>query len=188
MPRSARTHVHSRRSHADSASTSWSPSRARLTAARALPGHRRRSFWRPRERHDDDYASLAPKRALGEACFGSSRNPGPSAGDPGRDGAGYRDWEGRSRAGGISVVVQRHAGCAGGSPKADRGGKAGQGGGRWISGGCATSDGAVRAAGVASFFKQSAGPRLEMRIELDGQLVRAFPRPRVGSAGARGPA
>jgi protein gp37 len=44
------------------------------------------------------------------------------------------------------------------------------------------------AVGVASFFKQSAGPRLEMGIELDGQLVRAFPMPRVGWAGARRPA
>ncbi len=32
--------------------------------------------------------------------------------------------------------------------------------------------------GVAFFFKQSAAPRTEMGIELDGQLVRAYPEPR----------
>ena len=33
-------------------------------------------------------------------------------------------------------------------------------------------------AGTAFFFKQSAAPRTEMGIELDGQLVRAYPTPR----------
>jgi len=35
-----------------------------------------------------------------------------------------------------------------------------------------------KAAGVAFFFKQSAAPRTEMGITLDGKLVREYPRPR----------
>jgi protein gp37 len=35
------------------------------------------------------------------------------------------------------------------------------------------------AAGVAFFFKQSAAPRTEMGIELDGQVVREYPTPRI---------
>jgi protein gp37 len=34
------------------------------------------------------------------------------------------------------------------------------------------------AAGVAFFFKQSSAPRTEMGIELDGEIVRAYPTPR----------
>jgi protein gp37 len=33
----------------------------------------------------------------------------------------------------------------------------------------------ARAAGTAFFFKQSAAPRTEMGIELDGRIVREFP-------------
>jgi len=36
-----------------------------------------------------------------------------------------------------------------------------------------------REAGVAYFFKQSAAPRTEMGIELDGQIIRQFPTPRI---------
>lgn len=35
------------------------------------------------------------------------------------------------------------------------------------------------AAGVAFFHKQSSGPRTEMGIELDGQIVREYPTPRI---------
>lgn len=35
-----------------------------------------------------------------------------------------------------------------------------------------------RQAGVSFFFKQSAAPRTEMGIELDGQIIREFPTPR----------
>ena len=35
-----------------------------------------------------------------------------------------------------------------------------------------------RWAGVAFFYKQSAAPRTEMGIELDGEIVRAYPTPR----------
>ena len=35
------------------------------------------------------------------------------------------------------------------------------------------------AAGTAFFFKQSAAPRTEMGIELDGAIVREYPTPRV---------
>ena len=34
------------------------------------------------------------------------------------------------------------------------------------------------AAGVAFFFKQSAAPRSEMGITLDGEIVRHYPTPR----------
>jgi len=37
-----------------------------------------------------------------------------------------------------------------------------------------------RRAGVAFFFKQSAAPRTEMGIELDGRIVREYPTPRGG--------
>lgn len=37
----------------------------------------------------------------------------------------------------------------------------------------------ARAAGTAFFFKQSAAPRTEMGIRLDGDIVREYPRPRV---------
>jgi protein gp37 len=37
----------------------------------------------------------------------------------------------------------------------------------------------VRASGTAYFFKQSAAPRTEMGIKLDGQIVREYPTPRV---------
>lgn len=39
------------------------------------------------------------------------------------------------------------------------------------------------AAGVAFFHKQSAGHRTEMGIELDGQIIREFPRPRYVRVG-----
>ncbi len=38
------------------------------------------------------------------------------------------------------------------------------------------------AAGAAFFYKQSAAPRTEMGIELDGQIVRAHPTPPGGRA------
>ena len=41
-------------------------------------------------------------------------------------------------------------------------------------------------AGAAFFYKQSAAPRTEMGIELDGEIVRAYPTPRR-SAAAIGP-
>jgi protein gp37 len=40
----------------------------------------------------------------------------------------------------------------------------------------------AQAAGVAFFFKQSAAPRTEMGIHLDGQLVRHYPTPRRARA------
>jgi len=40
----------------------------------------------------------------------------------------------------------------------------------------------ARGSGTAYFFKQSAAPRTEMGIELDGKIVREFPRPRKPSA------
>ena len=36
----------------------------------------------------------------------------------------------------------------------------------------------ARRAGVAFFFKQSAAPKTEMGITLDGQVLRAYPTPR----------
>jgi protein gp37 len=43
-----------------------------------------------------------------------------------------------------------------------------------------------QAAGVAFFFKQSAAPRTEMGIELDGEIIRNYPTPRATSGGAVG--
>jgi len=40
-----------------------------------------------------------------------------------------------------------------------------------------------KAAGVAFFFKQSAAPRTEMGIELDGKVMREYPTPRKTSGG-----
>lgn len=40
-----------------------------------------------------------------------------------------------------------------------------------------------KAAGVAYFFKQSAAPRTEMGIQLDGKVVREYPKPRKTEGG-----
>jgi hypothetical protein len=88
-----------------------------------------RSHFRPRPGGPSgEWARRTPKRALGEACFVTPRDGRRQPRNATRDGGGYRDWEGRYRTGGTSIVVPRHAGYAGGPPKADRGGKAGP---RW---------------------------------------------------------